>query len=262
MGGRDKIKSYSSMEPPTQNGQDAINAQTSSLITVDDAIERIGYGKYQMLVTLAVGLGFVTDAMEILLLSFLSVVLESLWGLSSKEASLMTGIVFLGAMTGTLVLGRLGDIMGRRPIFLFSVVLIATFGLVTAVCNSFSALVLVRFIVGFGVGGLTIPFDILAELLPMGSRGQDLLFIEYFWTIGAVVVPLFAMVTIGSKESNDENGWRCFVVLCAIPCILSLVSGICLVPESPRWLLTKGRGEEALNILRKAARTNGLDPYR
>mgnify|MGYP000423082049 FL=1 len=85
--------------------------------------------------------------------------------------------------------------------------------------------------VGFGVGGLTVPFDIFAEFLPTSHRGKHLLVIEYFWTAGSLITPLFAYLTL-------ETSWRLFVILCAVPCIISGFLGALLVPESPRWLIS------------------------
>lgn len=107
--------------------------------------------------------------------------------------------------------------------------------------------------VGFGVGGLTVPFDIFAEFLPTSHRGKHLLVIEYFWTAGSLMTPLFAYLTL-------ETSWRLFVILCAVPCIISGCIGACLVPESPRWLISVGQDEKALAVIRNAARVNGVDP--
>ena len=67
----------------------------------------------------------------------------------------------------------------------------------------------VLFMVGFGVGGLTVPFDILAEFLPAESRGKNLLVIEYFWTIGVLFVVMIAYNTLGHGEQSGN--WRLFV---------------------------------------------------
>lgn len=60
-------------------------------------------------------------------------------------------------------------------------------------------------------------------------------------------------------EQEKVGGWRLFVVVCNVPCWFSVLVGYYYVPESPRWLCAQGRCEEALVILRKAAKTNGLD---
>jgi len=96
--------------------------------------------------------------MEILLLSFLTVVLQQEWNLSDAETSTITFSVFAGALMGSLTLGPLGDSIGRRPVFTLAAVIISVFGLGTALATSFATLLLVRLLVGFGVGGLTVPF--------------------------------------------------------------------------------------------------------
>lgn len=73
------------------------------------------------------------------------------------------------------------------------------------------------------------------------------------------MVPVLAYFSFGDKEGQQEEDWRIFVVLCGIPCLLSCVASMIYVPESPRWLLTRGKHQEALFILRRAARLNGKD---
>ena len=90
---------------------------------------------------------------------------------------------------------------------------------------------------------------------------------------GSLSVPLFAWLTLGRddryrNEEDDESAlpsslssWRSFVALCASPCIVATVLAILFVPESPRWLLSKGKHEKALRILRYAAAKNKKEPF-
>jgi len=227
----------------------------NNFISIDDAMNRLGYGHFQVLIVWAAGLCFMADSMEIMLLSFLSRVLKDKWKLSTEEEALITAIVFGGSILGTLMLGRCGDIMGRRPIFLASASIISFFGVATAFTNRYETFLFARFMVGFGVGGLTVPFDILAECLPTSYRGTYLLVIDFFWTAGSMLVPMIAYVTIGYYDS-----WKSFVTVCALPCVISTVFGYYYVPESPRWLICQGRHKEALAILRNAAKLNGKEP--
>lgn len=224
-------------------------------LDIDTAMERLGMGRFQRRLLLSAGLVIASDTMEILLLSFLSLVVQAEWNLTSQQASAVTSIVFIGAVIGTLVLGPLGDIFGRKPLFLVSTSMIAICGILTAISTGYWFMMIAQFGVGFGVGGVVIPFDALAEFIPNKDRGHKLLILGYFWTLGTMSVPILAW--LGLKE---ESSWRYFVLFCSIPCILSTMLTYFWVPESPRWLLTKGKHDKALRILRQAAITNGLDP--
>ena len=239
--------------PPSYDGDSKIAGENASLIKIEDAIQSIGMGKFQRRVLFAAGLCFTADATEVMLLSFLSLTLQAEWGLTANQTANMTACVFAGSLVGTLALGYLGDHYGRRPAFLIASAIISGFGVLTAFATGYASLLAIRFMVGFGVGGVTVPFDIYAEFLPTSHRGTGLLVIEYFWTAGSIMAPLIAYLTLGTS-------WRLFVILCAIPCIFSGLLGAYLVPESPRWLISVGRNDEALKVVRDAAKANGVDP--
>lgn len=226
-----------------------------AVISIDNAIEIIGMGRFQYLILFASGLCFAADAMQVILLSFLTIVLKDEWDLSDGMTASVTSCLFAGSMMGTLILGPLADSVGRRPVFLVAAFIISLFGLGTAMSTNYFMLVAMIFMVGVGVGGLTVPFDILAEFLPSHRRGTNLLLIEYFWTVGCLFVVGLAYLTL----HGDQSHWRWFVALSALPCIVSLVVGYLFVPESARWLCTQGRSEEALQILRDGAVMNGHD---
>jgi MFS family permease len=259
------VATVSSIKDPNDHLTLQSDSQEDNFLVLDieDAIDRLGMGRFQNLIVLSCGLCFAADAMEILLLSFLAVILQAEWGLSEGQVDSIISVVFAGAMLGTLLLSSLGDWWGRRPVFALTAALISIFGVATAFCTTYQQVILVRFLVGFGVGGLTVPYDALSEFMPTSYRGTNLLSTSYFWTCGSLLVPFFAWLTLSSAGNGESTAgsWRAFVTLCALPCILSTVLGIFLVPESPRWLLTKGKGEKALRILRQAAAKNGRDPY-
>mgnify|MGYP003867354423 CR=1 FL=1 len=146
-------------------------ADTPLEISVDDAIDRLGMGLFQYRILLAAGLCFAADAMMVLLLSFLSIVLQKEWGLSDDETAFMTSILFAGALVGTSILGPLADKWGRRPVFIIAASIIAVFGVATSMATSHKMVLGLLSIIGFGVGGLTVPFDTLAEFIPAEGRG-------------------------------------------------------------------------------------------
>ena len=244
MGGRSSKLKYNKRAVPHQE------------ITVDEAVERIGMGRFQNLVLFATGTCFMADSVQVMLLSILTRKLQSEWEFDDAYISVINSCLFLGASVGTLFLGPLGDRIGRKPILISAASIISCFGLMTSFITRYEMLYPIIFAVGFGIGGLTVPFDIMAEFLPMEPRGYYLLFIKYYWTAGSMLVPILAYVTLELFYS-----WRLFAAVCVIPVLLSLVFGVLFVPESPRWLVQRGKKEKALKILRKAAERNGKDPY-
>ena len=232
------------------------------VMDIDEAIDRLGMGLFQIHIVMACGLCFASDAMEYLLLSYLGVILQSQWNLSESESDLISAVVFLGALVGTLTLTPLGDKWGRRIVFGLTSSIISIFGIGSAFCTSYSQILAVRFLVGFGIGGLTVPYDTLGEFMPNSRRGKNMLSTSFFWISASLMVPLFAWLTVGTQDNSGEiASWRAFILLCSLPSVVSTALGIWIVPESPRWLLTRGKHEHALRILRRAAAKNGKDPF-
>jgi len=252
------------------------NSPSFVVLSIDEALDRIGYGPFQRSMLFAAGLCSASDAMEILVLRFLSASVQKEWNLTSLQSSTLISSVFVGAFVGTIILGRLGDVFGRRAIFIMTAAIVAIFGLLSAICPSYGYLLLCRTLVGVGIGGVTVPFDTYAECLPKDCRGKGLVVPSYFWTTGTILVILGAQVTV--------DNWRYLCLWCAIPCIVATIVGYMVVPESPHWLLTQSekvskgtelfedihptnpdlhsnpQHDQALLILRHAAKLNGKDP--
>lgn len=82
--------------------------------TVDEALVALGFGKFQVCVLIYAGMGWISEAMEMMLLSFVGPAVQSVWGLSSHEESLITSIVFAGMLVGAYSWGIVSDVYGRR----------------------------------------------------------------------------------------------------------------------------------------------------
>ncbi len=241
--------------------KETASAENYLVMDIDEAIDRLGMGWFQIQIVLACGLCFASDAMEYLLLSYLGVILKSQWGLSEGESDFISSVVFLGALVGTLILTPLGDRLGRKIVFAATSSTISIFGVLSAFCTSYTQILMVRFLVGFGIGGLTVPYDTLGEFMPNSRRGKNMLSMSFFWISASLMVPVFAWLTVGQDSEGEFSSWRGFVLLCSIPSLVSTILGVLFVPESPRWLVTLGKHERALQILRQAAAKNGADPF-
>jgi len=209
---------------------------------------------FQKKLLFACGLCFASDGIEVTLLSFLSYIVQVEWNLTANETAWLTSSVFLGMLIGSLFWGALADAYGRRPMFMASCTIICVGGAFSGLMFNYNSLCFSRFIVGIGVGGLTIPFDILAEFTSTSSRARRLLILDYFWSAGAILVPFIAWITIG--YSNEL--WRVFIIVCSIPCGIACVLAYKWVPESPKWLKQMGRLEEAQAIIKEATDKRGL----
>lgn len=239
-------------EDQDDSNESCINGQ----ISIDEAIELLGTGMFQYKILMSAGLCLAADSVELLVSTFLSIVLQEPWQLSNSSMAAINSAAFLGSSLGTIVMGYLADfVLGRKPVLLLTTALTCCFGLLAALTNHLEALLFCRFWVGFGVGGFTVPFDTFAEFLPKRYRAANLLFIEYFWSVGTLLVCLVARLTLVRVDS--ENAWRWFVGICSIPCFISCLASIWHVPESPRWLLIQRKPDESLRILRMAAKLNG-----
>jgi MFS family permease len=244
-----------SVNGDSEGFQDSSNVP---LCTVDDVLNQIPYAKFQYRLLLMCGLSFMADAMEVSLLSFISDCAGDDWNLSPEQKATIVSVVFGGELFGSLFWGPVADYIGRRKAFLVVSVIISVAGFLSAFSPSYGWLVAFRLIVGFGVGGLTVPFDLLAEFIPSENRGTNLLYIEYFWTIGSLFVTGTAWATL------SWSSWRLLTAITAIPVCISSIICILYLPESPRWLLLEGRVKEAEDVLKEAAALNKqtLPPFR
>lgn len=223
------------------------NIENTKVLNLDDALESIPVSYFHYLVLFMCGLAFMADAMEISLLSFLSTCASVEWNLSDTEKASITSLVFVGEIFGTLVWGQCADRFGRKRVYLLSCSCTVVGGILTWYSPSYSWLLVFRTLVGFGVGGFTVPFDLLAEFTPRLERGRYLFYMMGFWTLGSMFVNAVAWVSLASY------GWRTLSLLTALPVSLAVLISFYYLPESPRWLLTKGRAHEAEQIIAHVA---------
>lgn len=222
--------------------------------SIDDVIERIGLGRFQWRLLGINGLVWAADGMEVLIIGFAIPSLMQGMALTRGEAALVGSVFFLGMLVGAWGFGALADRIGRRRVFLATVLLDAVFGLLSALSPGYGTLLLFRFLTGAAVGG-TLPVDyaMMAEYLPKAVRGRFLVYLESFWAVGTIVLAVMAWIVVPNLPAT---GWRWLFALAALPGLLGFVLRL-WVPESPRYLLLDGRAAEAAAVLRRVARING-----
>jgi putative MFS transporter len=230
--------------PPEQPDDSCISKGMTKIdppmgASLDDILEKMPISTFHYRLLLLCGLVFMADGMEVALLTYMSTCAGDEWHLSDGERASIVSAVFAGEMCGSIFWGPFADMFGRRKGFLFASTVIFTAGFLSGVSPSYEWLLFFRTLVGFGVGGASVPFDLLSEFLPASYRGVYLTRMQYFWTIGSLFVTGVAWASL------TDYGWRFLTYMTAIPVTLACLFSVYYLPESPRWLLVKGRVEEA-----------------
>ncbi|MHC1478842.1 sugar porter family MFS transporter [Frateuria aurantia] len=163
------------------------------------------------------------------------------FALNDELKQLITGAIIFGALFGCLGTGPLSDRLGRRRMVIVAGILFAVGSLLSAAATSVITLVLARFILGLSAGSATqiIPVYI-AEVAPRDHRGKLVVLFQFMVVFG-ITVAYFTGLAL-------DDHWRWMFGLGVVPAIL-LLSGMVILPESPRWLLIQGRADEARQVL-------------
>jgi len=231
-----------------------VSSTQNQPMLIDDAIDRIGFGRFQKRLLGVCGVTWAADAAEVFLIAFALPGFKEEFALSSGEAGLVVSSTFLGMFIGAWFWGTLSDRIGRRTGFQITIAIFAIFGLASAFAPSVWWLAFLRMMTGFGLGGaLPLDFSLFAEYLPRKNRGRWLVLLESFWGVGTLVAAGLAWILVPTV------GWRYLLATSAVAALFVLWVRM-RVPESPRWLMTQGREPEARAILNQVARENGVAP--
>ena len=220
-------------------------------LTIDNAIDRIGFGRFQKRLLAVCGVTWAADAAEVFLIAFALPGFMAEFDLTPAQAGLVVSSTFLGMLVGAWFWGSISDKIGRRTGFQITIAIFAVFGLASAFAPTVWWLVVLRCLTGFGLGGaLPLDFSLFAEFLPRRNRGRMLVLLESFWGVGTLAAAGLAWILVPTL------GWRYLLATSAIAAIFVLWVRM-RVPESPRWLMTQGREEEARAVLNQVADENG-----
>jgi len=188
------------------------------------------------------------DMLEFYDFGLLSVVIPiwiNVWKITGFDVGLLVSLVGVGGVIGAFGFPVLADRIGRRPIFVITVLLVGiSTALISAVPHAGIAYVFIlRFLQGIGIGATySIDYTIIQEFAPERRRGVAAGITSALLPLGTSLASLSGYLVI------PVFGWRGLFVLGIIPAILSLL-GRLLMPESPRWLYSKGKIKESARAL-------------
>ena len=223
-------------------------------VTVDEALARAGAGRFQRRLMGIFGLVWAADAMQVVAVGFAAPSIAASFGVEMRTALQSGTLFFLGMFLGAALFGRLADRIGRRNVLMVTVACDAVFGIASVFAPGFGWLLALRFLTGMAVGG-TLPVDyaMMAEFLPPKNRGRWLVWLEGFWALGTLVVALTAWFAATFAVAAP---WKLIYLVAALPACLGIFLRL-WVPESPMYLLHRGREPEARAILDRIRTANG-----
>ncbi|TWT04194.1 MFS transporter [Planococcus sp. CPCC 101016] len=186
------------------------------------------------------GLGWLFDAMDVGILAFVIAALHEDWGLTSSQMGWIGSVNSIGMAVGAFVFGIYADRVGRKKIFIITLLLFSIASGISAFTTTLAAFMLLRFFVGMGLGGeLPVASTLVSESVPAKERGRVVVLLESFWAAGWLVAAVISYFIIPSF------GWRVALLLTALPAFYALYLRINL-PDSPQFSAKK-------NVLRSVS---------
>lgn len=206
-------------------------------------IENVPFSHWHTKARVVMGTATFFDAFDALALAFVLPVLAGLWHLSPGQIGVLIAAGYLGQVIGALLFGSMAERHGRVPSVAVAVGLMSAMSIVCALSGNFLVLFALRFIQGIGVGGeVPIAAAYINELSQAKGRGRFFILYELIFPLG-----LLAAAQVGSFVI-PRFGWEYMFLVGGLPGLVILAFLIRL-PESPRWLIAKGRFERAEQVI-------------
>lgn len=229
---------------------------TPDALNRNERLDRLPFTAKHRRLLLGSGIGWALDAMDVGMISFVMAALALQWKLDQTTLSLIGAVGFVGMALGATLGGLIADRIGRRQVFALTLLV---YGLATgasALVGSVAALMVLRFVVGIGLGAeLPVASTLVSEYAPRHIRGRVVVILEAFWALGWIAAALVGYLVIPSSP----EGWRWALVIGLVPAAYALVVRFGL-PESVRFLEAKGRHREAEAAVAEFERAAGIEP--
>jgi putative MFS transporter len=198
---------------------------------------------------LALFFSFVIEAWEMMIIILVSGSIAAEFNLSAAQIGSLIGSIFLGMIPGCLIWGKIVDKIGRKKSMIISLILYGIISILSAISVSYEMLWWLRFTSGLGLSGVLVAtFPYFEELLPVKSRGKATVYLASGWPVGT-------LIAIGVTILFMDLGWRWIIGVSSLAGLWFLVIAA-IVPESPYWLVGKGRHKEAKDVVRKLSEGN------
>jgi MFS family permease len=223
-------------------------------------LDRLRWSNAHLGLALALGAGWMFDSLEINLVGGVINPLSEHFHATTSQSSQIFWVWLIGIMFGALIGGRLADKFGRRRLFLATLLWYCLFTLLTAASPTLQVLYVLRFLTALGVGAeYPIINAAIMEFMPARTRGRACAGVMNFWPLGAIISGLVAWVILNVFALPNTVNWRYGFAIGGVIALVVLYFRRRL-PESPRWLVSQGRVQEAEAIVSRLEQAAGIDP--
>jgi MFS family permease len=242
-------------------------AQPSIRTTIPARLDRLGWSRFHTRMVAGLGAAWILDGLQITIASSVTGVLTQpdTLDMTSTEVGMIASVYLIGQLIGALVFGRMSDQLGRKRLLMSTLLLylIGT-GMAAFVSGNHTGWLLffyaTRLVAGMGIGGQYAAINsAIDEMMPSKYRGRVDIWINGTYWAGAILGSFAALIFLNAFSENV--GWRLAFLMGPVLALVVIVVARVL-PESPRWLLTHGRVEEAEAELARieAAQGRPLEP--
>ncbi|MEN0588069.1 MFS transporter [Kurthia gibsonii] len=181
------------------------------------------------------GVGWLFDALDVGILSFVIAALAVEWNLTPTEMGWIGSINSIGMAVGALAFGLMADRFGRKSVFMWTLVIFSVASGLSAATTTLAAFMVLRFFVGMGLGGeLPVASTLVSESVAPKERGRVVVLLESFWAGGWLLAAIISYFVI------PTYGWRVALILTAIPAFYAIYLRISL-PDSPKYEANKSK---------------------
>ncbi|XP_018050399.1 PREDICTED: synaptic vesicle glycoprotein 2B-like [Atta colombica] len=245
-----------------------IKSEISGPVDFEQAIIATGYGKFNYLLLLAVLPASFSSIFSSSAMSYVLPSAECDLQLTMFDKGLLNSMAFAGMIITAFFWGCVTDIFGRKKIMFYGYLLTGL--LSVAMCFSHKSwhLITFKFFDGMIISGpYAALMSYLAEIHNEAHRSRSYMWLGVFFSLGNISLPCIAWLIIPQKwymkflsDTLEIASWRMFLAICSLPEFLACIA-LFAFPESPRFLILKGRHDEALNVFKKIYSLNtGKDP--
>ncbi|XP_059490404.1 synaptic vesicle glycoprotein 2B-like [Neocloeon triangulifer] len=227
-------------------------------VDLETAIRETGYGWYHFWLLMICGSVYMTCAIGTTTLSFVLPAAECDFSLDSAEKGEINATPLVGMIFGSYVWGSMADTRGRKSVLVISMTMDFVAALLSSLAPNLLSFLACRFFNGFGIIGATsVVFPYMSEFLAYKHRDLNLCRLELFWVLGVCAVPGLAWIVIPLPITWTPfpdlilRSWRLFVFFCGVPSLVIAIILHFFFMETPKFLLSRGHHDEALEVLRK-----------